>query len=66
MPSCLDCRTSSRGICGVHAATDNQSDDVDVELARLREQNRRLRITVEELYRLAFPSGPKLDQTGDS
>jgi hypothetical protein len=36
MSICLDCKTSSRQVCPVHAATDNHSDSVDLEIARLK------------------------------
>jgi ribosomal protein S27AE len=38
MSICLDCKTSSRKVCPVHAATDNHSDSVDLEIARLKEE----------------------------
>lgn len=37
-PDCLDCRTSSRGICPLHA----DSDSVDIEITKLKEENARL------------------------
>lgn len=35
---CLDCRQSVSGICSIHHATDNLSDDVDVQIAELKRE----------------------------